>query len=46
MNFDFRFAHFIEGNSHFLDDEAQAHDIEITKLIEENEFTDDEDFDY
>lgn len=38
----FRFAKFMEGDSHLSDDESQAHDIEITRIIEECEYTDDD----
>ncbi|CAL7939298.1 unnamed protein product [Xylocopa violacea] len=38
-----RFARFMEGDSHLSDDELREHDIEITTIIEECEYTDDED---
>ncbi|XP_076165924.1 nuclear envelope integral membrane protein [Ptiloglossa arizonensis] len=38
-----RFAKFMEGDSHLSDDELQEHDDEITRIIEESEYTDDED---
>ncbi|KOX70131.1 hypothetical protein WN51_04871 [Melipona quadrifasciata] len=38
-----RFAKFVEGDSHLSDDESQKHDAEITRIIEECEYTDDED---
>ncbi|KOC70392.1 Transmembrane protein 194A [Habropoda laboriosa] len=38
-----RFARFVEGESHLSDDETREHDAEITKIIEECEYTDDED---
>ncbi|XP_066586493.1 nuclear envelope integral membrane protein-like isoform X2 [Prorops nasuta] len=41
-----RFAKFVEGDSHLSDDETIEHDFELTKLIEECEYTDDEDEDY
>ncbi|KAK1130279.1 hypothetical protein K0M31_018417 [Melipona bicolor] len=37
------FAKFMEGDSHLSDDESQKHDAEITRIIEECEYTDDED---
>ncbi|PBC31435.1 nuclear envelope integral membrane protein isoform X1 [Apis cerana] len=39
-----RFAKFMEGDSHLSDDESREHDIEITRIIEECEYTDDEDY--
>ncbi|XP_076624808.1 nuclear envelope integral membrane protein [Colletes latitarsis] len=38
-----RFAKFMEGESHLSDDESREHDAEITRIIEECEYTDDED---
>ncbi|KAK0095415.1 hypothetical protein PV326_008442 [Microctonus aethiopoides] len=37
-----RFAKFMEGDSHLSDDESLEHDAELTRLIEECEYTDDE----
>ncbi|XP_043526114.1 nuclear envelope integral membrane protein 1 [Frieseomelitta varia] len=37
-----RFAKFMEGDSHLSDDECQEHDVEITRIIEECEYTDDD----
>ncbi|XP_053986532.1 nuclear envelope integral membrane protein isoform X2 [Hylaeus anthracinus] len=37
------FAKFMEGESHLSDDESRDHDAEITRIIEECEYTDDED---
>lgn len=39
-----RFARFMEGDSHISEDESMHHDLELTKLIEECEYTDDEDY--
>lgn len=39
----FRFAKFVQGSSHLSEDETLEHDSSITKLIEECEYTDDED---
>lgn len=33
----------MEGESHLSDDESQEHDAEITRIIEECEYTDDDD---
>ncbi|KAF3430226.1 hypothetical protein E2986_11559 [Frieseomelitta varia] len=33
---------FMEGDSHLSDDECQEHDVEITRIIEECEYTDDD----
>ncbi|XP_015605984.1 nuclear envelope integral membrane protein 1 [Cephus cinctus] len=42
-----RFAKFMEGDSHISDDELDSHEAEITRIIEECEYTDDdEDDDY
>ncbi|CAK9823318.1 Nuclear envelope integral membrane protein [Anthophora retusa] len=38
-----RFARFMEGESHLSDDESREHDAEITRIIEDCEYTDDED---
>ncbi|XP_071871791.1 nuclear envelope integral membrane protein isoform X1 [Bombus fervidus] len=38
-----RFAKFMEGESHLSDGESREHDAEITRIIEECEYTDDED---
>ncbi|XP_078036807.1 nuclear envelope integral membrane protein [Augochlora pura] len=37
-----RFAKFMEGDSHVSDDESLEYDAEITRIIEECEYTDDE----
>ncbi|XP_034934243.1 nuclear envelope integral membrane protein 1a [Chelonus insularis] len=37
-----RFARFMEGESHLSEDETMQHDLEITKMIEECEYTEDE----
>lgn len=39
----FRFAKFMDGESHLSEDESREHDDEITKIIEECDYTDDED---
>ncbi|KAK2586000.1 hypothetical protein KPH14_010570 [Odynerus spinipes] len=38
-----RFAKFMEGDSHLSDDELKEHDAEITRIVEEYEYTDDDD---
>lgn len=38
----FRFAKFMEGDSHLSDSETFEHDAELTRLIEECEYTDDD----
>ncbi|KAL2741661.1 nuclear envelope integral membrane protein 1 isoform X1 [Vespula maculifrons] len=38
-----RFAKFIEGDSHLSDKEMKEHDLEITRIVEEYEYTDDDD---
>ncbi|XP_033198166.2 nuclear envelope integral membrane protein [Bombus vancouverensis nearcticus] len=38
-----RFARFMEGESHLSEGESREHDAEITRIIEECEYTDDED---
>ncbi|XP_014235006.1 nuclear envelope integral membrane protein 1 isoform X1 [Trichogramma pretiosum] len=40
-----RFARFMEGNSHLLENESMEHDAELTKLIDECDLTDDEEYD-
>lgn len=40
----YRFAKFIEGDSHLSDEEMKEHDAEITRIVEEYEYTDDDDF--
>ncbi|XP_063995005.1 nuclear envelope integral membrane protein isoform X2 [Diachasmimorpha longicaudata] len=40
-----RFAQFMEGSPHLSSDERYEHDVELTKLIEECEYTEDEDDD-
>ncbi|KAJ8668610.1 hypothetical protein QAD02_010273 [Eretmocerus hayati] len=40
-----RFARFMEGESHLSENESMEHDAELTKLIEECELTDDDEFD-
>ncbi|XP_033333193.2 nuclear envelope integral membrane protein isoform X1 [Megalopta genalis] len=37
-----RFAKFMEGESHLSDEESREHDAEITRLIDQCEYTDDE----
>lgn len=39
----YRFANFIEGNSHLADNEVLQYETETTCMIEECEYTDDED---
>ncbi|KAG7190206.1 hypothetical protein KM043_006330 [Ampulex compressa] len=39
-----RFAKFMEGDTHLSEDETLEHDAEITRIIEEYEYTDDDDF--
>ncbi|XP_029038146.1 nuclear envelope integral membrane protein 1 [Osmia bicornis bicornis] len=38
-----RFAKFMEGESHLSEDESREYDAEITRIIEECEYTDEED---
>ncbi|XP_011646649.1 nuclear envelope integral membrane protein 1 isoform X1 [Pogonomyrmex barbatus] len=38
-----RFARFMEGESHLLEDEIDEHEEEISKILEKDEFTDDDD---
>ncbi|XP_032687912.1 nuclear envelope integral membrane protein 1-like isoform X3 [Odontomachus brunneus] len=37
-----RFAKFMEGDSHLYEDEIEEHDVEISKILDEDEYTDDE----
>lgn len=39
----FRFARFMEGDSHLLEDEIDEHEEEISKILEKEEYTDDDD---
>jgi len=41
----FRFARFMEGESHLLEDEIEEHEEEISKILEKGEYTDDDDDD-
>lgn len=41
--FNFRFAKFVERGTHVTEDESFDYDTSIAKLIEECEYTDDED---
>lgn len=38
----FRFAKFMEGDSHLYENEIEEHDVEISKILDEDEYTDDE----
>ncbi|EGI69236.1 Transmembrane protein 194A [Acromyrmex echinatior] len=38
-----RFAKFMEGESHLLEDEIEEHEEEISKILEKGEYTDDDD---
>ncbi|XP_003703652.2 nuclear envelope integral membrane protein [Megachile rotundata] len=39
-----RFAKFMEGESHLSEDESREYDAEITRIVEECEYTDEDDF--
>lgn len=38
-----RFAKFIEGEDHLSDNETNEHEAELTRLIEQCEYSDDDD---
>ncbi|EFN82106.1 hypothetical protein EAI_04883, partial [Harpegnathos saltator] len=37
-----KFAKFIEGDSHLYENEIEEHDAEISKILNEDEYIDDE----
>ncbi|XP_011175235.1 nuclear envelope integral membrane protein 1 isoform X2 [Solenopsis invicta] len=38
-----RFARFMEGDSHLLEDEIEEHEEEVSKILDKDEYTDDDD---
>ncbi|XP_011877136.1 PREDICTED: transmembrane protein 194A-like isoform X3 [Vollenhovia emeryi] len=38
-----RFAKFMEGESHLLEDEVDEHEEEISKILDKDDYTDDDD---